>query len=132
MLLEAKKLEKLSVNKIERALGVDGTIYKALKAENYIPDLELSSDIVRKFHIKQSWWDKEWETGTLDMFEENPTPVPNSGGPSITEEQKLIATLERAVAILDRDNENLWKQNAKLLEMIEALTTGKVALADKS
>lgn len=132
MLLEARKLEKLSVNKIERILGVDGTIYKALKAEDYIPDPELSSDIVRKFGIRQAWWDKEWETGTLDMFEKNPTPVPNSEQPTITEEQKLIATLERAVAILDRDNENLWKQNAKLLETIQILAAGKVALADKS
>lgn len=89
MLLEAKKLERLSVNKIEQSLGLDGTIYKGMKKDNYVPDPNLVSEIIRKYRIKSSWWDKDWKTGTLDMFEENPTSVDKTGdnnGKSVPEE----------------------------------------------
>jgi len=74
MLLEAKKLEKLSINKMERDLHLDGTLYKGLKKDDWVPDPGLSKDIVRKYRIRQSWWDKDWETGSLDMFEPETEP----------------------------------------------------------
>jgi DNA repair exonuclease SbcCD ATPase subunit len=75
MLLEAKKLDKLSINKMERDLGLDGTIYKGVKNPDYIPDPGLVSEIVRKYNIRKQWWDKDWETGSNDIFN---TSVPES------------------------------------------------------
>jgi hypothetical protein len=77
MLLEAKKLERLSINKIEQALAVDGTIYKNHKADTYPTESKLVSEIIRIYNIRQEWWDKEWETGSNNIFN---TSVPKSTG----------------------------------------------------
>jgi hypothetical protein len=73
LILKAKELDKLSINKMEQALGLDGTIYKGVKNPDYIPDPNLVSEILRKYRIKESWWNKDWATGSLDMFEPKPT-----------------------------------------------------------
>ena len=74
LLLKTKQLGRITRNKIERDLTLDGTLYKGLKKEDWEPDPEISKEIVRKYGIKQSWWDKDWETGSLDMFEDKPKP----------------------------------------------------------
>lgn len=67
-ILEAKQLERLSINKIEKLLGVDGTIYKAHKDDRYPVDSELIPKLIGKLGIRQQWWDKDWETGSTDIF----------------------------------------------------------------
>lgn len=118
MILKAKKLERLSINKIERELDVDGVIYKNHKADTYPTDSKLISDFIRIYRIRQQWWDKEWEIDGSVIFDEKVQEKEKSEWSTITEEQKLIATLERAVAILDKDNEKLWEQNKTLLSFI--------------
>lgn len=67
-ILEAKQLERLSINKIERLLGVDGVIYKAHKGDYFPTDPNLISEMIRKLSIRQEWWDRDWETDSKDIF----------------------------------------------------------------
>lgn len=90
MILEAKKLERLSINKIEKQLGVDGTIYKAHKADKYPVDSELVRKLIGILGIRQEWWDKEWESGSTDIFI---TPVQNQAavaGNAMTAKDLLV------------------------------------------
>ena len=87
MILKAKKLERLSINKIEKLLGVDGTIYKAHKANKYPVDPNLVSELLRKLRIRQGWWDKDWASGSTDIFEKNGTSVQNE--PAVNENSNM-------------------------------------------
>lgn len=72
MILEAKQLERLTINKIERSIEKDGTIYKAYKDDREPADLEIVRKLIGTLNIRQEWWDKEWESGSKDIFN---TPV---------------------------------------------------------
>lgn len=75
----------------------------------------------------------EWLiAGEGDRMNKKHTAATNNGEAAVNEERNLIATLEKAVDILDRDNENLWKQNADLLSLVRDLRIGgKVAVPNK-
>lgn len=115
MILEARKLERLSINKIERLLGVDGTIYKAHKADKYPVDSELVLDMLRKLGVRREWWEKEWETGSNNIFT---TSVQN---PSDNKEKTLEETIEALLAELRESNKYLRSENDKLNEFNERL-----------
>ena len=68
MILEAKKLQRLSKNKIEQMIGVDGTIYKAYNDDREPADSEIVRNLIGTLGIRQQWWDKEWESGSKDIF----------------------------------------------------------------
>lgn len=78
-LLEIKKLDRLSINKIEKALNVDGTIYKGIKDPDYIPSSELVSEIIRIYNLKRSWWDNPLSNNPDDIYVENHTPEDKPG-----------------------------------------------------
>jgi hypothetical protein len=61
-------------------------------------------------------------TGEGPMFlGEKPTSGIKTDEPAISEEKKLIATLEKSVAIFEKDIENLWDQNKRLFQIFERL-----------
>lgn len=68
MILEARKLQRLTINKIEKLLGVDGTIYKAYKDDREPADSEIVRKLIGKLGIRQAWWDKEWESDSKEIF----------------------------------------------------------------
>lgn len=80
MILEARKLQRLSRNKIEQMIGVDGTIYKAYDDDREPADSEIVRKLIGTLGIRQAWWDKDWETGSMDIFN---TPVTDE--PAIAE-----------------------------------------------
>jgi hypothetical protein len=74
MILEARKLQRLSRNRIEQMIGVDGTIYKAYDDDREPADSEIVRKLIGTLGIRQQWWDKDWESGSTDIFI---TPVQN-------------------------------------------------------
>lgn len=68
MILEARKLQRLSKNKIEQLIGVDGTIYKAYNDDREPADSEIVRNLIGTLGIRQEWWDKDWESGSTDIF----------------------------------------------------------------
>lgn len=97
MILKAKQLERLSINRIEKLLGVDGTIYKAHKADKYPVDPDLVSELVRKLGIRQEWWDREWKTNSDNIFI---TSVQNR---TDNKEKNLADTLDEAMNKVIKD-----------------------------
>jgi len=83
---------KLTINKIEATLEVDGTIYKNYKADTYPKDQGLISKMLNKFGISSEWW----ETGKGEIFIANGTPVPESDKKNIDDEG--IVLLAKAIA----------------------------------
>lgn len=91
MILEARKLQRLSRNKIEQMIGVDGTIYKAYDDDREPADSEIVRNLIGTLGIRQQWWDKDWESGSKDIFithDENPPPI--AGKPIKGEPLKLL------------------------------------------
>lgn len=66
------KIKQLSLKEMEREMGYDGTLYKAIN-ENRAPKKKTIDEILRKFHVKQTWWDNPVGDTAADVFEENPT-----------------------------------------------------------
>jgi transcriptional regulator with XRE-family HTH domain len=68
------KLKKLSIKKIEKELGVDGTFYKAYN-ENREPREALLAEFLRRFHVAPGWWRSPKGRAEADIFTEKPTYV---------------------------------------------------------
>jgi hypothetical protein len=136
-LLEIKELDKLSINKIEKALGVDGTIYKGIKDSKYIPNSELVSEIVRIYNLKKSWWDNPVSNNPDDIYEKKLTdmPKPNENKEKTADEvyrdivegnteyilipRSVLQEKYRLVSIekLEEDREN-WKKDKAVIDRL--------------
>lgn len=114
MILKAKKLERLSKNKIEKLLGVDGTIYKAYNGDKDPVDPNLVSELVRKLGIRQAWWDKDWESGNTNIFIDNITHVKE---PAVKDKEPVSEEVRLLILNLNRFGET----NEYLLKRIKEL-----------
>lgn len=83
-----------------------GTLSKSLKRESF------STDIVDNLFDKIGIRKEFWQDG------KDPIIV---GAPPSFEENRLLSSLERAMTIIEGDNNELWKQNARLLALVERL-----------
>lgn len=61
------KYRKLTINRIETKLDVDGTFRKAYN-ENREPNEDLVSEFLRNFRIRQTWWDEPVGDTEADIF----------------------------------------------------------------
>jgi hypothetical protein len=121
-----KKDGKPNYAKAEQKSGMAGTVLaKAAQREGQLSEYN-KEKFLRTFHVKREWL----ESGKGEIYEKNPTPAIKNDDPGATEEKKLIATLERAVAIIEKDNENLWRQNTSLLALVDKLTSGRLKSAN--
>lgn len=103
---------KISVGYLARA-AKDGTSIGMWLVDNFLssfPDVEVDWLVTGN--------------GNRLKSEKKHTDATNSDEAAVTEEKRLIKTLEHAVAVLDRDNEKLWA-------LVERLT-GAPAIPDKS
>ena len=76
-------LKGLTIKDIERELEKDGTIYKAYN-ENREPSRKVLVEMLRKFHIRESWWQRPNGDTEAAVFEQNITSVPKSSDSSET------------------------------------------------
>lgn len=125
MILEAKKLERLSKNKIERLMGVDGTIYKAYDDDREPADSEIVRKLIDVLCVRQEWWDKEWETGSMNIFH---TLVQNRSDNTGKAGVSLPDTVDALIQDLRDARRHLEEVNQKLVETNSYLTKGLLDL----
>lgn len=132
MILEAKRLERLSINKIERLLGVDGTIYKAYKAGEYPKDPNLISKLIKLLNIRQEWWDTDWESGNMDVFsriltrEANEAAIPQKKIEALKDFnfetlKQMYAGVQHDLAVAREDRDIARKERDDLKRELDAL-----------
>jgi hypothetical protein len=109
---------KLSVPELEEEGGVGNGTLKTWKDK----PLDYSTNTVKAFRLKLRISEKWWETGEGDPFI---TLDVKNDQPTISKEERLIATLERAVDSLGRQNEELIQIVKELTAKVSISNTGQ-------
>jgi hypothetical protein len=94
------KYRKLSINKIEKELDVDGTFRKAYNDDRE-PNDELVMEFRRKFQIRDSWWNSPLGDREEEIFIEKGTYVetPSNKKDPGEEQRILIKNIDRMGAL---------------------------------
>jgi hypothetical protein len=132
------RLRKLSIKKVEKALKIDGTFYKAYN-ENREPREELLMEFLRKFHVKHTWWSNPQGVEESDVFEKIVTPDDIPGDNKEKPEDPIWTQIEKSekytvvpTIILDKyeilSNREIESRETTLQEV---RATMKIAIAAK-
>lgn len=109
------KYRKLSINKIEKKLEVDGTFRKAYK-EDREPNEDLIEEFLGKFQIRRGWWDNPVGDLEDDIFEKKGTYVEiPSDTKDPVEENRILKNIIK----------QMGETNAYLLKRITDLEQGR-------
>lgn len=115
-----KKDGTVNFSEAERKCHMKGTILqKAVKRDGGLYDDNLDK-FLRTFQVRRDWLVK----GDGDIYDKKPTPDIKNEQTTISREERLIATLERAV-------DSLGKQNMELIQIVKNLT-GQVPVSNSS
>ena len=113
-----KKDGSVNFSEAERKCQMKGTILqKAVKRNSGLYDDNLDK-FLRTFQVRRNWLLK----GEGEVYEIKPTPDIKNQKQSLSREERLIATLERAV-------DSLGRQNMELIEIVKNLT-GKMPVSN--
>lgn len=128
-----KKNGKPNYAEAERKCDIKGTVLSKLSQRKGDLGDYNREKFLRTFHVEPHWFDTgEGNIYVKEYVQEGTLPVVKAEEPQIegikpvvSQQEILKTTLDRAMIILDRDNEKLWDQNANLIGLIAQLSTGK-------
>lgn len=127
-LLKASKLPINTPSGLEKHIGASQSSIVKYYRENKYPGREIQKRIVEKLGVNQVWWD----TGTGEIFLEQPEPARPKARPSSEFEDpavvKLIQTLENTVASKNEEITRLEADKSWLKNHIDNLTVGLSSL----
>jgi hypothetical protein len=113
-----KKDGSVNFSAAERKCRMKGTILqKAVKRNSGLYDDNLDK-FLGTFQVRKEWL----LNGEGDIYDKKHTPGIKDDQPAISREERLIATLERAV-------DSLGRQNMELIQIVKNLT-GKVPVSN--
>lgn len=118
IILKTNKLQLVTKEDLSEYCGFHrDTIRKAIDRKTGLKEkyLRIFQD---KLGINPDWWD----AGKGDIYVSKPTQEVKNDQPALSREERLIATLERAV-------DSLSEQNMELIQIVKNLT-GKVPVSN--